>query len=348
MKEIRVLVTGAGGGGIGEQVIKALQIGELNYFVLATDTRKDSIASCIGDAFTLLPLAREKHYIDSVINCCKEYDCKVIIPGSEPELVKIAENIDLFNDNGIYVPINSIELINLCKDKIKFNEFLKQNNFAYCETIGINYDDRSPSLIKFPYVLKPTSGSGSKDVFIVQTQTELNSIIEYLGKDNEFLLQEYVGTAMNEYTVGILCTPERGYINHITLKRDLSYGLSVKQRVQNRTTVKSLGDSLVISTGISQGTFVENPLIDNVVHQLVEKLNPTSTINMQCRIHENKVYIFEINPRFSGTTNLRAIVGFNEPEFIIKEHFKIHSNSLDSINWKNKSVLRGIREYLVN
>jgi carbamoyl-phosphate synthase large subunit len=68
---------------------------------------------------------------------------------------------------------------------------------------------------------------------------------------------------------------------------------------------------------------------------------------MQCRVHDNKVYIFEINPRFSGTTNLRAIVGFNEPEYIINEQFLFKNDELNEVNWKNKKVLRGIKEFLI-
>jgi carbamoyl-phosphate synthase large subunit len=30
--------------------------------------------------------------------------------------------------------------------------------------------------------------------------------------------------------------------------------------------------------------------------------------------------VFEINPRFSGTTLLRALAGFNEPDLLIRKH----------------------------
>ena len=30
--------------------------------------------------------------------------------------------------------------------------------------------------------------------------------------------------------------------------------------------------------------------------------------------------MFEINPRFSGTTSLRAMVGYNEPDVLIRHH----------------------------
>ena len=30
--------------------------------------------------------------------------------------------------------------------------------------------------------------------------------------------------------------------------------------------------------------------------------------------------MFEVNPRFSGTTSLRAMVGYNEPDILIRKH----------------------------
>jgi carbamoyl-phosphate synthase large subunit len=348
MKKINILVTGAGGGGVGDQIIKALRGGTNKYYIVSTDVRSDSVAKCIGDVFCVLPSSKDSTYLSSLINCSLKYNCKIIIPGSEPELLNIASNIDLFIEAGIYVPINHSDLIKLCSDKIKFNEFLKLYNFKTPETLVIDNKTLPNDLNNFPYVVKPISGSGSKNVFIVQNIFELSSILEYLGEENGFLLQQYVGSINNEYTVGILCTPNQGYVNHIILKRDLSLGLSVRQSVKNNSNVTSLGEKLVISTGISQGVFVSNILIDEVVKKIVKLLNPTSTINLQCRIHENEVFIFEINPRFSGTTNLRAIAGFNEPEYIINEYLEFANISLDFRKWENKQVLRGIVEYLLN
>ena len=74
MNKLNVLITGAGGGGIGEQVIKALRIGMNEYFIVATDIRKDSIANCLGDVFCLLPPSGSREYLSDLIKCCKAYN----------------------------------------------------------------------------------------------------------------------------------------------------------------------------------------------------------------------------------------------------------------------------------
>ena len=345
MRQISVLVTGSGGGSIGEQLIKALKLEGDRYNIISSDSKGLSVGRHIANSFVKVPLANDKNYLRTLIEICNKHKVDVLIPGSEPELLKIANSIDLFEDLGIYVPINSLELISLCSDKLKFNDFLAQNGFKYPWTGLIDQGSELTKFQDFPYVLKPLTGSGSTGVFIVQNSKELRNIVMYLGSEKIQILQEYVGTLDAEYTVGILSTPTKGYIDHIVLRRDLDFGLSIKQKVHNKTKKNYLGTYLGISTGVSQGTFVANNVIDDLVHKLVSVLSPESSINIQCRLHQDNAYVFEINPRFSGTTHLRALVGFNEPDYIIKDHFNLEVQDLDSSNWINRSVIRGLIEY---
>ena len=127
MDKIRVLVTGAGGGGIGEQITKSLMQTKGKYYVICSDVRMDTIAKKLGDDFILLPSAQSANYIDIVVDFCTRKEIQTIIPGSEPELRKFVENKKLFDDLGIYLPINDENVIGVCSDKICFDEFLNLN-----------------------------------------------------------------------------------------------------------------------------------------------------------------------------------------------------------------------------
>ena len=67
---------------------------------------------------------------------------------------------------------------------------------------------------------------------------------------------------------------------------------------------------------------------------------------MQCRLVNGTVNVFEINPRFSGTTSLRAMAGYNEPDVLIRRHVL---NELIEPHFKYRScfILRGLSEALV-
>ena len=65
--------------------------------------------------------------------------------------------------------------------------------------------------------------------------------------------------------------------------------------------------------------------------------------NIQLKKHNNKFYPFEINSRFSGTTSIRAALGFNEPELFIKSFF-LKQKLKRKIKISNGFVFRYIEE----
>ena len=89
---------------------------------------------------------------------------------------------------------------------------------------------------------------------------------------------------------------------------------------KNNTDKIELGDNLVISSGISMGKIGKFPEVTKQCAEISKKFGARGPINIQCRLVDGIVSVFEINPRFSGTTSLRALVGYNEPEFFIKKY----------------------------
>jgi len=55
---------------------------------------------------------------------------------------------------------------------------------------------------------------------------------------------------------------------------------------------------------------------------IVEKLNPCGSFNVQLKLYNNEIYIFEINPRFSTTLVLSIAAGVNEIDLVIQNYNK--------------------------
>ncbi len=55
-----------------------------------------------------------------------------------------------------------------------------------------------------------------------------------------------------------------------------------------------------------------------VAEKIALAIHSTGPINVQGRNTSKGFYVFEINPRFSSTTIMRAIVGFNEVDMMIQ------------------------------
>ena len=81
-----------------------------------------------------------------------------------------------------------------------------------------------------------------------------------------------------------------------------------------------LGPTLAISSGISQGRIVDAAPVLRTAEAIAQGLGSVGPLNIQGRISRGTFVPFEINPRFSGTSPMRAMAGFNEPELLIDWH----------------------------
>jgi carbamoyl-phosphate synthase large subunit len=202
---------------------------------------------------------------------------------------------------------------------------------------------------KFPAVLKPSVGSGgSANTFLAQNQDDLLCFGRHLlSIYSEFVIQEYIGTTDSEYTVGVLVSMDGELLNSIAVKRSILSSLSNRLKVQNRTQNKKLGNILALSSGISQGEIGRFPEVTQCCEEIATALGARGPLNIQCRWIEGKVYVFEINPRFSGTTSLRAMVGYNEPDILIRKHI-CHEHIQPHFRYGSGVILRGLSEALLD
>jgi carbamoyl-phosphate synthase large subunit len=282
-----------------------------------------------------------------LLRTCDEFRVQALFHGCEPELLLFADNRQKIEDAGIFLPINDTELIKTCMDKSKTNKKLAELGFPAPRYLTVRNESEFDEIDWFPVVVKPsTGGGGSANVYIAQTMTELKALAAYLGLGsitNGFMIQEYVGTPDQEFTVGVLHDLNGRYVNSIAVKRHLHSGLSVRTKIPNRTGRKELGSHLVISSGISQGDIGRYEAVTRQCREIAERLGSRGPLNFQCRFVNGEVRVFEINPRFSGTTSLRAMAGMNEPDLLVRRHILGEDVGQDQ-PYKEATILRYLVE----
>ena len=254
------------------------------------------------------------------------------------------------SEKGVLLLLNSNEVIELCMDKLATNSFLESNGFNPPKYIEAKNIEDFSKIDWFPVIVKPSlGGGGSANVFIAQSYIELVNLAHYLNLDDDgasFIVQEYVGLAENEFTVGVLSSMDGDFINSIAVKRIMSGQLNVRSKVENRTSRSDLGHELIVSSGVSQGIVGKFSEVTEQCEVIAQKLNSKGPLNIQCRLVDGVVKVFEINPRFSGTSSLRAMVGFNEPDLLIRHHLlneKIEKNFL----FEERTIIRTLSENFV-
>lgn len=351
--KINVMITGVGGGGHGRQVLKALRMAKTPYTIVGTDMLPTSMGLYETDKSYVVPSAHEGNYISKILDICEKENIRVLITGSDPEILKVSENRNEFEKRGVLLLINQPHVLKICMDKWETCNFMIRNGFDCPRSVLVDEDIDLESLdiggiLSLPAIIKPAlGGSGSSNVFLAQDREELQFFVRYLKKQGlKPMVQEYIGSYDEEYTVGVLTDISDGnLIGSIAVKRQILSGLSSRIKIKNRCLGKAKSDILAISSGISQGIIGDFLEVRKCCEEIALRLGSRGPLNVQCRKEEGRVYPFEINPRFSGTTSLRALVGFNEPDILIRK--RILGEDVCNIEYKKGIVVRGISELYI-
>ena len=235
-----------------------------------------------------------KRYLKIVLNYCKKHSIEVIIPTSTWQAEFFSKHFNEFNEQNIFLLVNHFSVISLCNDKWETYKYLKNNGFYTPNTIF--HETLVLSKIIFPVVIKPVVGKGNQNVFIVREKRELKIIIKFFKyKLIPFIVQEYIDNVDYEYTVGVVSDNNCNVIDSIVMNRYLWGG----------------------ATGYAK--VIEPSFINKYCEKIAKSLNSRGPLNIQLRLNkEQKPYVFEINPRFSGSAPMRSLAGFNEIDMVLR------------------------------
>jgi len=308
-----ILVTGVGGRSVGHQILQALlPLGD-KYSITVTDANPFSFGLYEVANRYIVPLANDKTYISSIKKIIRQNKIDVILPGTEVEVRTLSAQEAEISNMGCSLIASQYGAVNLCSNKWDLYRWLKDHNFDTPTTVLANDWERLTYEFGFPIVGKPAKNTGgSRSVSLLNNKEEVE---KYLAHNHDIvddlIFQEYVGSGEHEYTVGVLISKQGNVIDSIVIHRKLE-GLSLGEK-------RVIGDQTYhLSTGYSQGFVIKNPNIQKKCEKLALDLGISGPVNIQCRCEGDTVKIFEVHPRFSGTTSIRAAVGFNEPDVLIR------------------------------
>lgn len=278
-----ILVSGASGI-IGYGILKSLRQSHPECRLIGTTVYERSPAQAFCDIFEKAPPTNHPAYFDWIAELIRKYDIALAIPGIEIDVTAWNEHREIFEQNGAKVLLNNAELIRLCADKWTFYQRLVECGAQCAIPSSLEYDQRHH---RFPLLLKPRRGSGSKGIVIVEDRESLEAHLSAIG--SELMIQPIVGTADEEYTTSAFFDCSGNLCNSITLKRTLAQGGFTESA--ETVAVADIDDTLV---------------------RLGEIFKPIGPTNFQFRIDDGKPWLLEINPRISSANSIRTAFGYNE------------------------------------
>lgn len=303
---LKVMIAGIGGASLGTEILKCLQLAK-RYEIYGCDI--SPVAYGMYDAgFTQTYHIDRENYVAEVLEACQHSGSKWLIPGGEQPNALLSAAKDLLLKNGIQVVTNDAAIVNLFSDKKATFEKLSLCGVVAPKTIELTVAD-DVNKVGLPCIVKPATGSGgSASVFFAVTSDEALIYADFIRRNGSIpIAQEYISDEEGEFTIGVLSLPDGQLVGSIALRRSLEVKLSVAYR----------GRGGLISSGYSQGYIDQFSDLCFQAEQIAIIVQSCGPLNIQGRIKNGKLMPFEINPRFSASTYLRALAGFNEIDMLL-------------------------------
>lgn len=144
-------------------------------------------AGCFADEAFVVPPIRDETYINSLVEVCAQQCVRVVVPMMDIDLVRLAPHLDAFAQVGTTLICPEPELVDLCFDKHRFEDFLNSENLPYPCTFGADQLREA----EYPLFYKRRQGFGSLGSGICESYDEAQTI---LAKADDLVWQQYVSS----------------------------------------------------------------------------------------------------------------------------------------------------------
>jgi len=272
---MKVLVTGAGGAA-GIAVIKAL--GAAGVTTIAADADPLAAGCHLADTSVALPLAADPTFPDAILAAATHSRPDAIVCTVAEEMPPLASVAAPLADLGAAVWLSPVDTVRTCVDKARFAAAAVAAGLPVPAT-HVGDADGVPG----PWVVKPRFGRGSRDVQLVDDRDDLPGA---LRRTPDPIVQ--ARCQGREFTVDAL------------VERDGSVvGLVPRWRLETKAGISTKGETF------------SDERVAALVRDSVAVLGLRGVCNIQGFVDDatSRVWLVEVNPRFSGGLPLSLAAG---------------------------------------
>ncbi|MHB9010501.1 MAG: ATP-grasp domain-containing protein [Carboxydocellales bacterium] len=178
--------------------VRALEKSQYRGKVITVDAGDYVPAAHFSHSHFKVPGFDSKEYVPKLLDICRKEQVGILIPLHEKEFPLLGQAREDFVSNGTLLMLSSDEVLTVCKDKYKTYLFFKTHGINTPHTFLPDMMGEVGDLI-FPLFLKPRTGMGSANTYIVKDEKELDFFRKFVS---DALIQEFVSGT--EYTMDVL------------------------------------------------------------------------------------------------------------------------------------------------
>ena len=265
-----------------------------------------------ADEYVITPIIYDETYVSFLIDYCKKNDIIAIISLFDIDLYVLSKNKKEFEKNGIFVVVADEHAIEICNDKWKTFEFLKENNILCPKTYKSLEETKcalSERELNYPIIIKPRWGMGSIGIFIAEDEEELDLFTKKIRKQ---IFNSYLKYESSQNIEECILFQEKidGIEYGLEVFNDFSSNLVsvvAKQKVAMRA-----GETDVAKT-------VDTAEYEYIAEKLSKELKHIGDLDVDVfKTADDKIFVLELNCRFGGQYPFSHLAGVNYPKQIVK------------------------------
>jgi carbamoyl-phosphate synthase large subunit len=312
LSDISVLVTGAGGPA-AIAVMKSLRT-DPSVGLLAADM--DSWAAGLylvpPAARTVIPGGLAPEFAELLLARCLSMGVDVVIPTVDAELQPLAAARAAFEQAGVQLMLPPGRALDLTLDKLALARACA--GVVRVPRTELLAEDVHPDSWTYPVIVKPRTGSGSRDITAVMSAEEL----KHMEPSADFIVQEYLPG--EEYSIDVLADTDGRVVAGVPrVRARVDSGVSVGGRTLHDCELERFGATVVTTVGL---TFISNVQVR--------------------RDHAGHPALLEVNPRAPGSLSLTIACGVDMPRMAL-DTMRGHPLP-DHVEFCEKAMVRFLEE----
>lgn len=304
---MNVLLTSVGRRAYMVKYFKKVLGNEGKVYVCNSDDK--SVAFKYADEKVISPLIYDKNYIPFLLEYCRGNEIDIIISLFDIDLLVLARNKSLFEKIGTKVIVSEPQVVEVCNDKWKTYNFLKDNGFQVPLSF-INIDDVLQKVtdkkLEYPIIVKPRYGCGSISISMAYDKEDLQYLTKKVKRD-----------IVNSYLKYESAVTEKSVIYQEYLKGQ-EYGADIINDLHGNIQNVIIRKKIAMRSGETDiAQLVDEPIIKNVLFRLGKTTKHIANMDCDIFLVDGVPYVLEMNARFGGGYPFSHMGGCNLPKAII-------------------------------
>jgi carbamoyl-phosphate synthase large subunit len=237
--------------------------------VVATDLDPLAPALYHADRRVLVPRIADDGYIPALASLVADHDVRLVVPLTDLDQVVLAERREALAPALVLLPPPGV--VAVTRDKYAAHRFFVEHGIDSPPTW---LPAEVPEDARFPVLVKPRLGFGSRDIYRCHDRDELSFFLRYTTADS--MVQQVCDGV--EFSIDVMCDTHGRCLAAVP-----------------RTMVQSKGGESIKGTSIHDDRLIE------VGRRVAEALGIAGPANIQCfRTPDGRHEITDVNVRFGG------------------------------------------------